>query len=68
MHVFGEIARLWDITRRRVVIVYTRRRVISQKGAGLINIAAEAWNQGYAGIYVRLMVVSYLALLRYEVC
>jgi hypothetical protein len=38
----------WGITRRRVVIVYTittRRRVIPQKTADLINIVAEAWTQ-----------------------
>jgi hypothetical protein len=32
----------WVITRRRVVIITTRRSVITQKTTDFINIAAEA--------------------------
>jgi hypothetical protein len=46
IYLYTRTALFWDITRRRVVIT-TRHRVISQKSTDLINIAAEAWNQGY---------------------
>jgi hypothetical protein len=36
----GEV--FWAITRRRLVIITTRRRVIAQKTTDYINIAAEA--------------------------
>jgi hypothetical protein len=81
-------ALFWDITRRRLVIVYrrfettyrsqlhgtldpwrwdryvvpkrrykinTRRRVIFQKSADVINIAAEAWNQRWPQVIHKLI-------------